>query len=63
LKRFGKTPAARIGTVAFLAALKTLVREHPGVALELAGAGLKKAGTESLSEVKARIASGPPEQR
>ncbi|MCJ8520387.1 hypothetical protein ABID21_003410 [Pseudorhizobium tarimense] len=49
--------------MAFLAALKTLVREHPGVALELAGAGLKKAGTEILSEMKARIGSGRPERR
>jgi hypothetical protein len=55
MKRFGKGPAARIGAAAFLSALHVLVRHHPGVAVEMAGAGLKRAGATGLNEVKAHL--------
>lgn len=52
MRRFGKTPAARIGTAAFLSALKVLVRDHPGIAIEMVGVGLKKGGATGFVELK-----------
>ncbi|WP_142593821.1 hypothetical protein [Pseudorhizobium endolithicum] len=48
----GKTTAGRIGTAALLGALGRLVRKHPGIALEVAGAGLKHAGKAGVAEVR-----------
>lgn len=58
MKRFGKSPGSRIGTAAFLSALKVLVRKHPAVALEMVGAGVKKAGATGVSEVKSHLHIG-----
>ncbi len=55
MKRFGKGPGARIGAAAFLSALHVLVRHHPGVAFEMAGAGLKKAGSAGIDEMKSHL--------
>jgi|GEM_PF-6856957 len=60
MKRFGKSAGARVGTAAFLSALRVLVRKHPAVAMEMAGVGLKKAGATGIAEVKARL--HPPGQ-
>ena len=51
-KRWGSSAAGRIGTAAVLGALGTLVRKHPLIAMELAGAGLKKAGKAGVAEIK-----------
>ncbi|CCF22017.1 protein of unknown function [Pseudorhizobium banfieldiae] len=51
-RRFGKSAAGRIGTAAVLAALGALVRNHPLIAMEMAAAGLKKAGKVGVTEFK-----------
>ncbi|WP_158693441.1 hypothetical protein [Neorhizobium alkalisoli] len=55
LKRYGKTPAGRIGAAAVLKALGVLVRRHPKTALEMVGAGLGEAGRVGFQEVKAAV--------
>lgn len=48
---YGRTAAGRIGTESVLSALGVLIRRHPGVALEMAAAGVLGAGRRSLEEI------------
>lgn len=56
-KRWGRSAAGRIGTAVVLGALSRLVRKHPLIAMELAGAGLRKAGKTGVAEIRETLAT------